>query len=275
MKEQVLDAMDLEREKGITIKSHAIAMEYVAQDGQVYQLNLIDTPGHVDFTYEVSRSLAACEGAMLVVDASQGIEAQTLSNFFLALEHGLTIVPAINKIDLPAARPDEVALELAHLTGEPARQCSRVSAKTGSASTTCSSRWSRACRRPRTTPQAAASADLRLGVRPVPGRGRRRAGGRRAGQGRRCDPVPCPTAGVVYEVLRGRPVPAAPHPDPGTAAGEVGYMVAGVKDVAEARVGDTVLAADRPSPVAAAGLPRVKPMVFSGLYPIDPSSTRT
>jgi len=131
MKAQVLDDMDLEREKGITIKSHAIAMEYRAKDGQLYQLNLIDTPGHVDFTYEVSRSLAACEGAILVVDASQGIEAQTLSNFFLAREQGLSIVGAINKVDLPVARPDDLALEMEHVTGVPAERCSRISAKTG------------------------------------------------------------------------------------------------------------------------------------------------
>src|SRR5207344_835258 len=131
MKAQVLDDMDLERERGITIKSHAIAMEYRARDGEMYQLNLIDTPGHVDFTYEVSRSLAACEGAILVVDASQGIEAQTLSNYLLAREQGLTIVGAINKIDLPAARPDDAALEIEHVTGVAAEHVLRISAKTG------------------------------------------------------------------------------------------------------------------------------------------------
>src|SRR2546428_5230764 len=131
MKEQVLDNMDLEREKGITIKSHAIAMQYRARDGETYQMNLIDTPGHVDFTYEVSRSLAACEGAILVVDASQGIEAQTLSNYLLAREQGLAVVGAINKVDLPVARPDEVALEMEHVTGIPAERACRISAKTG------------------------------------------------------------------------------------------------------------------------------------------------
>src|SRR5438552_5409763 len=131
MKAQVLDDMDLEREKGITIKAHAIAMDFHARDGQSYQLNLIDTPGHVDFTYEVSRSLAACEGAVLVVDASQGIEAQTLSNFFLARDQGLAVVGAVNKVDLSAARPDDVALEIEHVTGIPAESVLRISAKTG------------------------------------------------------------------------------------------------------------------------------------------------
>ena len=131
MKAQVLDDMDLEREKGITIKSHAIAMEYKSKDGQTYELNLIDTPGHVDFTYEVSRALAACEGAILVVDASQGIEAQTLSNYYLAAQQELTIVGALNKIDLPAARPEEIALEIEHYAHVPAEHVARISAKTG------------------------------------------------------------------------------------------------------------------------------------------------
>src|SRR5436190_7596288 len=131
MKAQVLDDMDLERERGITIKSHAIAMEYTARDGRAYELNLIDTPGHVDFTYEVSRALAACEGAILVVDASQGIEAQTLSNYYLAAEQDLAIVGAINKVDLPAARPDEIALEIEHVAHVPAEHVCRISAKTG------------------------------------------------------------------------------------------------------------------------------------------------
>ena len=131
MMDQVLDDMDLERERGITIKAHPIALSYEARDGETYQLNLIDTPGHVDFTYEVSRSLAACEGAILVVDAAQGIEAQTMSNFYLALENDLTIIPVINKIDLPAARTEEVAQEVADLVGELPDRVIRVSAKLG------------------------------------------------------------------------------------------------------------------------------------------------
>src|SRR6266704_1111311 len=131
MSEQVLDTMDLERERGITIKAQTAELDYTARDGRSYQLNLSDTPGHVDFTYEVSRSLAACEGAILVVDASQGIEAQTLSNYLLARQQGLTIVAAINKVDLPAARPDDIALEIEHVTGIPAERVCRISAKTG------------------------------------------------------------------------------------------------------------------------------------------------
>src|SRR5690349_12439832 len=131
MREQVLDSMELERERGITIKAQAVRVLFPAADGRTYELNLIDTPGHVDFTYEVSRALAACEGAILVVDASQGVEAQTLSNYFLAKEQRLAIVGAINKIDLPAARPDDVALEIEHVAGVPAEHVCRISAKSG------------------------------------------------------------------------------------------------------------------------------------------------
>ncbi len=268
MKEQVLDAMDLEREKGITIKSHPIAMEYDAADGQRYALNLIDTPGHVDFTYEVSRSLAACEGAILLVDASQGVEAQTLSNFYLALENGLTIVPSLNKIDMPAARVEETGLELAHLTGVEPHDIPAISAKEGVG---VRELLETVIRR---VPPPAGSDDLPLRalifdsqfdqflgvvayVRVI--EGRVRAG----------DVIQFVSTGKKFEVgevgvFRLKRVPAE-----ALEAGQVGYIVAGVREVADARVGDTVASGLVSHPVALPGYRDVKPMVFSGLYPID------
>jgi GTP-binding protein LepA len=267
MKAQVLDAMDLEREKGITIKSHPIAMEYEARDGERYALNLIDTPGHVDFTYEVSRSLAACEGAVLLVDASQGVEAQTLSNFYLAVENGLTIVPALNKIDMPAARPDEVGLELAHLTDVEVKDIPRVSAKAGIGVQDLLEHVIA-----RVPPPAAIAGPLKalifdsqfdtyLGVvvyvrvfegRVKPG-----------------DTIQFAANGKKFEVgevgqFKLRRVPTA-----SLEAGQVGYIVAGVRDVHDARVGDTVCAGEVVNPQPLPGYRDVKPMVFSGLYPID------
>jgi GTP-binding protein LepA len=267
MKAQVLDDMDLEREKGITIKSHAIAMEYRARDGQVYELNLIDTPGHVDFTYEVSRSLAACEGAVLVVDASQGIEAQTLSNFFLAREQGLTVVGAINKVDLPAARPDDVAIEIEHVTGVAAEGVLKISAKTGLNVVEVLEQVVREVPPPAGDPDAPLRAlifdskfDQYRGVvalvRVVDGRVRTG------------DTIRFLSTGKTYEVTEVGRLRLKLDPVEELHAGQVGYVVAGVKTVADARVGDTMVA-NQDGLAALPGFRDVKSMVFSGLYPID------
>ena len=269
MKAQVLDDMDLEREKGITIKSHAIAMEYRSKDGQLYELNLIDTPGHVDFTYEVSRALAACEGAILVVDASQGIEAQTLSNYFLARDQHLTIVGAINKVDLPAARPDDIALEIEHVAGVPAEHVSRISAKTGLGV-------------PELLEQVIADVPPPTGDPDAPFRAlifdskfdqyrgvvclvRVVDGSLKSG-----DRVQFLSTGVQHEVTEVGKLRLKLDAEPTLHAGQVGYVVAGIKTVADARVGDTIVAAGLdPLPEALAGFRETKSMVFSGLYPID------
>jgi GTP-binding protein LepA len=274
MKEQVLDDMDLERERGITIKSHAIAMEYTARNGQDYQLNLIDTPGHVDFTYEVSRSLAACEGAVLVVDASQGIEAQTLSNFFLARDQGLAVVGAVNKVDLGVARPEEVALEIEHVTGAPAEHVLRISAKTGLGVEELLERVVRDIPPPAGDPDAPARAlifdskfDQYRGVVAVV---RVVDGAIRPG-----DRVKFFSTGKVYEVEEVGRLRLRLEPLPVLHAGQVGYIVAGVRTVAEARVGDTLCAADAPGLVALPGFRDVQSMVFSGVYPIDSEQYET
>jgi GTP-binding protein LepA len=269
MKAQVLDDMDLEREKGITIKSHAIAMAYKAKDGRTYELNLIDTPGHVDFTYEVSRALAACEGAILVVDASQGIEAQTLSNYFLAKDQHLAIVGAINKVDLPAARPDDVALEIEHVAGVPAEHVARISAKTGLGV-------------PELLEQVIADVPPPSGAPDAPFRAlifdskfdqyrgvvclvRVVDGAVRAG-----DRIQFVSTGVQHEVTEVGRLRLKLDPGRELHAGQVGYVVAGIKTVAEARVGDTLATADSDTPIAQLpGFRETKSMVFSGLYPID------
>ena len=270
MKAQVLDDMDLEREKGITIKSHAIAMEYKSQlDGKLYELNLIDTPGHVDFTYEVSRALAACEGAILVVDASQGIEAQTLSNYFLAKDQKLAIVGAINKIDLPAARPDEIALEVEHVAGIPAENVCRISAKTGVGVAELLEQVILDVPPPLGDPDGPFRAlifdskfDQYRGVvclvRVVDGT-------LKTG-----DKVQFVSTGTVHEVTEVGKLRLKLSPEPALSAGQVGYIVAGIKTVADARVGDTLALAGQAHAVERLpGFRETKSMVFSGLYPID------
>jgi len=268
MKEQVLDNMDLERERGITIKSHAIRMRHTANDGEEYTLNLIDTPGHVDFTYEVSRALKACEGALLVVDAAQGIEAQTVSNVYLALEQDLEIIPVINKADLPSARPDVVAMSLENLIGEPAEDILTISAKTGQG-----------------VPEL-----LQMLVDRVPPPG-----------GDDQEPLQALIFDSVFNQYRGSIVYTRVFsgtlekgeriqfmankkqydaeeigylqidmkPVDRLRAGEVGYIIGSVKDVRDTKVGDTVTSAHNPAEKPIEGFREVKPMVFSGVYPTD------
>jgi GTP-binding protein LepA len=263
--EQVLDQMELEREKGITIKAKAVRMRYV-HGGIEYQLNLIDTPGHVDFAYEVSRSLAACEGAILVVDAAQGVEAQTLANVYLALEHDLTIIPVVNKIDLPAADPARVTQEIEQVIGLPAADVLRVSAKEGTGVEAVLAAI--VTRVP--PPAGARSAPLRAlvfdshydsykgviaYVRVVDGA---------VGPGQRVRLMATGAEAEVLEVGVFRPRMGAIE---GLAAGEVGYVATGLKDVRDVRVGDTLTLAATPAAEPLPGYRPVKPMVFAGLYP--------
>jgi GTP-binding protein LepA len=268
MKAQVLDDMDLEREKGITIKSHAIAMDFRSRDGKTYQLNLIDTPGHVDFTYEVSRSLAACEGAVLVVDASLGIEAQTLSNWLLAREQGLVVVGAINKVDLPVARPDDTALEIEHVTGLAAERVLRISAKSGLGVEELLEQVIADIPAPKGDPDAPLRAlifDSKFDqYRGVVALVRVVDGAIRAG-----DAIRFLSTGRRYEVTEVGRLRLRLEPQDVLHAGQVGYVVAGVKTVAEARVGDTIGAAGIEDLAPLPGFREVKPMVFSGLFPIE------
>jgi GTP-binding protein LepA len=271
MKEQVLDNMDLEREKGITIKSHAIAMSYRARDGRTYMLNLIDTPGHVDFTYEVSRSLAACEGAILVVDASQGVEAQTISNLYLALEQKLTIIPVLNKVDLPAAMPDETALEVAQLLHVEPEECIRVSAKEGRNVEEVLEAVVRRIPPPLEESELPLQAlifdsvfdqfrGVIVYVRVV--RGRIRAG----------DPIRFFSTEKRYEVLEVGTLRLGLEPKDELTSGDVGYVIANIKVVGDAKVGDTMTNDGNPASEPLPGYRPVKPMVFSGLYPIEQES---
>ena len=268
-KEQVLDSMDIERERGITIKSQAVRMPW-GVNGTDYALNMIDTPGHVDFTYEVSRSLAACEGAILLVDAAQGIEAQTLANLYLAMEHELEIIPVLNKIDLPAADPDRYAAELASLIGCEPEDVLRVSGKTGVGVEELLDRVVRAVPGPEGDADAPARAmifdsvyDTYRGVvtyvRVVDGRLSPR------------EKVRMMSTGTTYELLEIGVSSPEPVPTNGLAAGEVGYLITGVKDVRQSKVGDTVTNHAHPAEQSLGGYEDPKPMVFSGLYPIDGS----
>ncbi|BDO41846.1 Elongation factor 4 [Cellulomonas sp. T2.31MG-18] len=267
MRAQYLDRMDIERERGITIKSQAVRMPW-EKDGTPYALNMIDTPGHVDFTYEVSRSLAACEGAVLLVDAAQGIEAQTLANLYLALENDLAIIPVLNKIDLPAAQPEKYAEELAHLIGGQPEDCLRVSGKTGEGVRELLDRIVEQVPHPEGDAAAPARAmifdsvyDTYRGVvtyvRVVDGH---------------LDPrerIAMMSTRATHELLEIGVISPEPVPTKGLGVGEVGYLITGVKDVRQSKVGDTVTNAARPASESLGEYRDPKPMVFSGLYPLD------
>lgn len=264
---QYLDRMDIERERGITIKSQAVRMPWQVGDA-AYALNMIDTPGHVDFTYEVSRSLAACEGAVLLVDASQGIEAQTLANLYLALEGDLEIIPVLNKIDLPGAQPDKYAEELANLIGVEPDDCLRVSGKTGEGVAELLDRIVQQVPPPVGQAEGPTRAmifdsvyDTYRGVvtyvRVVDGELSAR------------QKIRMMSTGATHELLEIGVISPEPQPTSGIGAGEVGYLITGVKDVRQSRVGDTVTSSLKPATQALAGYRDPMPMVYSGLYPID------
>src|SRR5437879_4844976 len=268
MQDQVLDTMDLERERGITIKLQAVRMSYPAKDGQTYELNLIDTPGHVDFAYEVSRSLAACEGAILVVDAAQGIEAQTLANLYQAVEAGLTLVPVVNKIDLDAAQPEMVAEEISDVTGIPREQVVFASAKLGIGTEEILEAIVSRVPPPRGDPAKPLRAlifdshyDAYRGVityvRVVDG-----------------EIVPktrirMMNTDKVHDVDEVGWFAPRPRGAEKLTAGEVGYVTAAIKNVVDARVGDTITSAEDGATTALPGYRQVKPMVFAGLFPTD------
>ena len=271
MEDQILDSMDLERERGITIKARAVRLQYTADNGQSYDLNLIDTPGHVDFNYEVSRSLAACEGAVLVVDASQGVEAQTLANTYLAMDAGLEVLPVINKIDLPAARPAEVKAEIEDIIGVPAEDAPEISAKNGLHIHDVLERIVSDIPAPtgdRTAPLQALIFDSQYDAyRGVIVYLRVKEGTIRPGMD-----VKMMATGAVYKVVEvGVMHPLGLQPAQELGAGEVGYLTASIKTVSDTRVGDTVTEAARPAKEALPGYRTVQPMVFCGIYPADGS----
>ncbi len=268
LQEQVLDNMDLERERGITIKSHAIRMTYEARDGHMYVLNLIDTPGHVDFTYEVSRALKACEGAVLVVDAAQGIEAQTISNLYLALAHDLEIIPVLNKVDLPNARPDVIAQTIEDLIGEPAEEIMTISAKTGEGVADLLEALIKRVPAPKGDPQRPLRA---LIFDSVFNQYRGSIVYTRVFEGtlRKGDTMRFMSNYKEYDAEEIGFLRLSMQPVDELRAGDVGYVIGSVKDVHDTRVGDTITLASNPADSAIAGFREVKPMVFSGVYPAD------
>ncbi|HXA68041.1 MAG TPA: translation elongation factor 4 [Bryobacteraceae bacterium] len=268
MMEQVLDTMDLERERGITIKAHAVRLNYQADDGQMYQLNLIDTPGHVDFTYEVSRSLQACDGALLVVDASQGVEAQTLANTYLALHHNLEIIPVINKIDLPSAEPERIREQIEQVIGLPAHDALLVSAKQGTGVKDVLEAIVHLVPPPKGSPDAPLRAlifdswfDPYRGViiltRVFDGRLRLK------------QKIKLWSNGATFEVEGLGYQSPKPIPCDELAAGEVGFMFANIKTVSDAKIGDTITSVEDPATEPLPGFEEVKAMVFAGLYPVE------
>ncbi len=269
--EQILDSMDLERERGITIKATAVQLNYRADNGETYALNLIDTPGHVDFNYEVSRSLAACEGAVLVVDASQGVEAQTLANTYLAIDAGLEVLPVINKIDLPSARPAEVKAEVEDIIGIPAEDSPEISAKNGINIHSVLEMIVRDVPAPtgdREAPLQAPIFDSQYDAyRGVITYVRIKEGTVRAGMD-----IKMMATGAVYKVVEvGTMNPLGLTPRDALGAGEVGYITASIKTVADTQVGDTITTVENPAPEALPGYRQVQPMVYSGVYPADGS----
>ncbi|MBD3779018.1 MAG: elongation factor 4 [Micrococcales bacterium] len=269
MRAQYLDRMDIERERGITIKSQAVRMPWQLGDTP-YALNMIDTPGHVDFTYEVSRSLAACEGAVLLVDAAQGIEAQTLANLYLAMENDLQIIPVLNKIDLPAAQPEKYAEELAGLIGGDPADCLRVSGKTGEGVEALLDRIVELVPAPTGDPGAPARAMIFDSVYDTY-RGVVTYVRVKDGNLNPRERIAMMSTKATHELLEIGVISPEPVPTQGLGVGEVGYLITGVKDVRQSKVGDTVTNAGKPATVPIGGYSDPKPMVFSGLYPIDGS----
>jgi GTP-binding protein LepA len=268
MSAQVLDSMDIERERGITIKAQSVTLNYKARSGEIYQLNLIDTPGHVDFSYEVSRSLAACEGALLVVDAAQGVEAQSVANCYTAIEQGLEVLPVLNKIDLPSAEPERVCQEIEEIIGLPADEALRISAKTGLGIDDLLEQLVGKVPPPKGNPEAPLQAliidswfDNYLGVvslvRVVNGSINRK------------QKIAIMSTGKGYLVEKLGVFTPKPFDKQVLQTGEVGFVIAGIKDIFGAPVGDTITAADHPCSAPLPGFQQVQPRVFAGLYPVE------